>query len=62
VTDGYSFRDIMGCGALVPSHCPIFDCELVYLFYGRPAYRAAAERESNGTDAYWAGYGDSALY
>jgi hypothetical protein len=53
VTDGYSFRDIMQSEALVPSHCNIFGGELVYLFYGRPAYRAAAELESNGSDAYW---------
>lgn len=53
VTDGYSFRDIMGNEALVPSPCRIFGSDLVYLFYGRPAYRSAAELESNGIDAYW---------
>lgn len=53
VTDGYSFRDIMGRGALLPSPCRIFGGELIYLFYGRPAYRTTVERESNGSDAYW---------
>lgn len=53
VTDGYSFRDIMETETLAPSHCTIFDSDLVYLFYGRPAYRTAVEVESSGTSAYW---------
>ncbi|PCF91062.1 hypothetical protein [Sphingopyxis terrae] len=53
VTDAYRFRDIMAGGALAPAPCRIFGSELVYLFYGRPAYRATAEMESNGSDAYW---------
>lgn len=53
VTDAYMFRDIMGREELVPAPCDVFGGELVYLFYGRPAYRSAAELESNGLDAYW---------
>nr|WP_129545691.1 hypothetical protein [Methylorubrum zatmanii] len=53
VTDGYSFRSIIETGALKPTHCKVFDSDLLYLFYGRPAYRAAAEAESNGSEAYW---------
>lgn len=53
VTDGYSFRDIMAGEALVPSPCGIFGGNLLYLFYGRPAYRTTTEMESNGSDAYW---------
>lgn len=53
ITDGYSFRDIMDGGALVPGPCGVFGGNLLYLFYGRPAYRAAAEIESNGSEAYW---------
>jgi hypothetical protein len=53
ITDSYYFRDIMNQGALAPSHCRVFGSELVYLFYGRPAYRSAAELESNGNDSYW---------
>jgi len=53
VTDAYSFRAIMEDEALIPSHCSIFGENLVYLFYGRPAYRSVAERESSAIDAYW---------
>lgn len=53
VTDGYAFRDILTSGKLTPTHCRVFGTDLLYLFYGRPAYRAAAEIESNGIDAYW---------
>jgi hypothetical protein len=53
VTDGYSFRDIIARGALMPTPCDVFGESLLYLFYGRPAYRAAAELESNGSEAYW---------
>ena len=53
VTDAYAFRDIMASEALGPAHCDVFDDNLVYLFYGRPAYRAMLARESNAIDAYW---------
>jgi len=53
VTDGYSFRNIMAIGTLEPAPCRVFGESLVYLFYGRPAYRSAAELESNGLEAYW---------
>lgn len=53
VTDGYAFREIMASEALSPCPCRIFGGNLLYLFYGRPAYRAAAQMESNGSDAYW---------
>lgn len=33
------FRDAAECGYVIPSHCPLFNCDLTYLFYGRPAYR-----------------------
>lgn len=53
ITDGYSFRDVMASEALAPGPCGIFGGNLLYLFYGRPAYRAATQLESNGSDAYW---------
>lgn len=53
VTDAYAFRDVLESGELRPTHCRVFGTELLYLFYGRPAYRAAQEEESNGIDAYW---------
>lgn len=37
----------------MPTPCSIFGENLLYLFYGRPAYRTAAEIDSNGSDAYW---------
>lgn len=53
VTDAYSLRDILASGELSPTHCTVFGTDLVYMFYGRPAYRAAQQEESNGIDAYW---------
>lgn len=53
VTDAYMFRDIMEQEALLPTPCDIFKGELLYLFYGRPAYRAASEIGSTGLDSYW---------
>lgn len=38
-TDAYALREILEAGMLAPQLCPVFGEELVYLFYGRPAYR-----------------------
>lgn len=53
VTDAYAFRDVLTTGELLPTPCRVFGDDLLYLFYGRPAYRAAQEEASNGIDAYW---------
>ena len=53
VTDGYAFRDVLQSGELRPTPCRVFGTDLLYMFYGRPAYRAAQEDESSGIDAYW---------
>lgn len=53
VTDAYHLRNIADAGALEPTPCGIFDEPLLYLFYGRPAYRAAGQVETSGLDAYW---------
>lgn len=53
VTDAWAFRDIMDGGSLAPTACPVFGGELLYLFYGKPAYRSAAERENKGSDVFW---------
>jgi len=53
ITDAYSLRDIVDTGELGPQPCRVFEEPLVYLFYGRPAYRVAAQLESTGLDAYW---------
>jgi hypothetical protein len=53
VTDGLGFRDILETGVLRPEPCPVFDGEpLLYLFYGRPAYRVNSQRLSSAIDAY----------
>jgi hypothetical protein len=39
VTDAYSLRSIATTGSLDPEKCPNFREPLLYMFYGRPAYR-----------------------
>jgi len=41
--DGLSFRDILSVDQLKPSKCSVFNEELLYFFYGRPAYRAVKD-------------------
>ncbi len=53
LTDAYHLRSIAEAGRLEPTHCRVFDEPLLYLFYGRPAYRVATQAESNGLEAYW---------
>jgi hypothetical protein len=53
VTSGYYFRDIIETQTLAPTFCRVFSEDLLYMFYGRPAYRAASEQEGSGLDAYW---------
>jgi hypothetical protein len=38
-TDAYRLRSIVKAGMLSPTHCPVFREDLLYFFYGRPAYR-----------------------
>jgi len=53
VSDGYGLRGILDSGALHPTPCPVFDNEpLLYLFYGRPAYRVNSQVLSSGIEAY----------
>lgn len=40
VTDGYSFRDVVRSSTLRTSNCRHFGEDLLYFFYGRPAYRS----------------------
>ena len=40
ITRAYSFDEMLEGEALEPSHCDVFKEPLIYLFYGRPAYRA----------------------
>src|SRR5215218_641104 len=41
--DGLSFRDILSVDQLKPSKCSVFNEDLLYFFYGRPAYRAVKD-------------------
>jgi len=53
MTDAYIFRSILETETLEPVPCNVFKEEpLLYFFYGRPAYRAAVQAQSNGLDAY----------
>jgi len=53
MTDAYRFRAVVEEGQLATSPCSVFNEPLLYLFYGRPAYRVAAQIEGTGQDAYW---------
>lgn len=46
ITRAYAFDTIVQGDQIDPSFCPIFHENLIYLFYGRPAYRA-----KDGTNA-----------
>lgn len=38
-TDAFRLRKIIADGVFAPSHCDVFGEELLYFFYGRPAFR-----------------------
>jgi hypothetical protein len=38
-TDAYALRDLIEGGHFAPVACPVFKEDLLYFFYGRPAYR-----------------------
>jgi len=52
VTDAYALRDIVEDGALEPTACPVFREPLLYLFYGRPAFRKNIATQSSRNRAY----------
>lgn len=53
VSDGYVFRRVLESGRLDVEPCPVFDSEpLLYLFYGRPAYRVNSQILSSAIIAY----------
>src|ERR1041384_5094254 len=52
VTNGYSFRNILGTRTLVPSPDDVFKTEqLLYFFYGKPSYRPSANQQLEPSDA-----------
>jgi hypothetical protein len=40
IARAYAFDEMLSGNTLEPQPCDVFDEELIYLFYGRPAYRA----------------------
>ena len=40
--------DVLAAGALNPTPCPVYGADLLYLFYGRPAYKPAAGIGASG--------------
>lgn len=53
ITDAYRFRAVVEHGELATSDCEVFGEPLLYLFYGRPAYRVTGSGTGTGLDAYW---------
>jgi hypothetical protein len=51
-TDFAGFREIMRVGKLAPTRCDVFHEDLLYFFYGRPAYRVSAEVVNGLQEAY----------
>lgn len=49
--DSLKIRDIIETGALKTKKCPVFNEPLVYLFYGRPAYKLTNEN-GNWSDEF----------
>lgn len=39
---------VLNAGSLTPTHCGVYDADLLYLFYGRPAYKPAAGVGASG--------------
>lgn len=52
VTDAYGLRSVVDEGRISPTHCEVFNRDLLYLFYGRPAYRKNGEIQPNGLRSY----------
>jgi hypothetical protein len=40
-TDAYTLRSLIQCQQLEPQYCPVFERNVSYFFYGRPAFRRA---------------------
>lgn len=51
-TDMFHFTKIGASGAVAPTPCPVFNEDLVYLFYGRPSYRVGAHIQPRRTLLY----------
>lgn len=51
-TDFAGFREILRSGKLAPAQCKVFHEDLLYFFYGRPAYRVSTDVVGGLQDAY----------
>jgi hypothetical protein len=52
-TNAFSFKSICKASAINAENCKVFSEELVYLFYGRPAYRTASGQIGFGAKFSW---------
>ncbi|WP_424627673.1 hypothetical protein [Bradyrhizobium sp. SYSU BS000235] len=52
ITDAYDLRDIIKDRQIAPRLCNVFDYDLSYYFYGRPAYRKNGDTQANSLAAY----------
>lgn len=52
VTDAYALRDVVANGQLTPQPCPVFREPLLYLFYGRPAFRKNMNIQASRNTGY----------
>lgn len=51
-TDAYDLRDIIDAREIRPRLCPVFQEDLSYYFYARPAYRKNGDTQANNLAAY----------
>src|ERR1700730_8150266 len=51
-TDAYAFRNIISTRQLEVSDCIVFREPVLYLFYGRPAYRRSSAGKATSLDAF----------
>ncbi len=48
-TDAFRLREMIRKGEFAPSRCSVFDEDLIYFFYGRPAFRRNEETQLRQT-------------
>lgn len=51
--DGFAFRAVLRSQKLVPARCRVFNENLLYFFYGRPAYRTSGSATSTISSAFF---------
>lgn len=48
-TDAFRLRDVIRAGEMLPRRCDVFDQDLLYAFYGRPAFRRSEDQQMRHT-------------